>query len=343
MATEPSWTWRLRADAADRWWVRWWYKFLRWCTESHSLPNRLVSAVGLVFGIGYLAMYAATTQSVPAAIYVVGAVAVLIALKGLVAHVTKVLFREKTIVGGAPTADRFENLVPQGAQKVALVGQNLASRMGDKYGATLQGLRALLSRGGPGSNRAVEEIWLVLQTPLALFSVHPEAARHLQSITLPALRRLAQDLNDNRVKVAFHPAATLSMLVVDWHRETRLAVVTPKVQTLPIIDRRLSVVVSGDEFDTIAPHFDRFLFEATQSEFPGAATATISDAAERLEELFRLSVVDGVKEYLQGEAKRAQSAQQTEAGGEVLPRSGLLEQAVAPDPRSGASRRPSVG
>lgn len=270
--------------------------------------------MGLVFGIGYLAKYAATTQGVPAAIYVVGTVAMLIALKGLIAHVTKIFFRERTIVGGAPTADHFENLVPQGAQKVALVGQNLASRMGDKYDATLQGLRALLSRRGAGSNCAVEEIWLVFQTPLALFSVHPEAARHLQSITLPALKRLAQDLKDSRVKVVFHPAATLSMLVVDWHRETRLAVVTPKVQTLPIIDRRLSVVVSGGDFDTIALHFDRFLFEARQSEFPGAATVTISDAAKKLEELFHLPIVDSVKEYLQGQAQHAQSASQaTEA------------------------------
>ena len=308
MATEPSWTWRLRAESADDWWVRWWFKFLRWCTDSHSLMNQLVSAVGLIFGIGYLAKYAATIQSIPTAIYVVGVVAALIALKGLVAHVTKILVREKAIVGGAPTADRFDNLVPQGAQKVALVGQNLASRLGDKYDVTVQGLRALLSRGGPGGNHVVEEIWRVLQTPLALFSVHPDAARHLELITLPALRRLAQDLNDNRVKVAFHPAATLSMLVVDWHRETRLAVVTPKMQTLPIIDRRLSVVVSGDEFDTIAPHFDRFLFEARQREFPGATTATISKAAEMLDELFRLPAVDGVKKYLQEETQRAQSA-----------------------------------
>jgi len=291
MVTEPSWTWRLRAEAADRWWVRWSYKVLRWCADSHSLTNRLVSAVALIFGIGYVTKYVVTsTPNVPAAVYVVGTVAVLMALKGLVAHATGVFLHEKTIVGGAPTADRFENLVPQGAQKVALVGQNLASRLDEKYDTTLHGLQTLLSRGGPGSTRSVEEIWLVVQTPLALFSVHPAAARHLRSVTVEALRRLAKDLKDDakRVRVAFHPAATLSMLVVDWHRETRLAVVTPKVQTLPMIDRRLSVVLSGAEFDTVAPHFDQFLSEARRREFPGADYATLPDAADKLEELFRL-------------------------------------------------------
>jgi len=311
MSTDPCWTWRLRAEAADRWQVRLWYRSLRWCTDNYSLTDQLISAVGLIIGILYLIKmyYAAKTQSLPVIYYVVGTVALVIALKGLVAHITKIVFLEKTIVGGAPTADRFENLVPQSAQKVALVGQNLASRLGDKYDATLQGLQALLSRQG---SRAVEEIWLVLQTPLALFSVHPEAAQHLHSITLPALKRLATDLNDERVKVAFHPAATLSMLVVDWHRETRLAVVTPKLQTLSVINRRLSVVVSGGDFDTIAPDFDRFLFKATMSECPGAATVTISEAATVLERLFCLPAVDGVRKYI--EQQRAKSAlQATEA------------------------------
>jgi len=235
--------------------------------------------------------------------YVVEAVAMLIVFKGIVAQVAKVLLHEKSIVGGAPTADRFETLVPKNAKKVAVVGQNLASRMGDKYDSTLGALRDLLSRGGH-ENPVVEEIWLVFQTPLALSAVHPDAARHLQSITLPALRRLAADINDDRVKVAFHPAATLSMLIVDWHCEKRMAVISPKVQTLPVIDRRLSIVVSGDEFDTIAPHFDRFLFEARQGEYPGAAVAPISTAAKKLEELFQLPVVETVKKYIDKEGVR---------------------------------------
>ena len=94
----------------------------------------------------------------------------------------------------------------------------------------------------------MEEIWLVLQTPLALLSVHPDAARHLCSVTVSGLERLAASINDNdsRVKVAFHPATTLSMIVVDWDRESRLAIVGPKMQTIPIIDRRLSLVLSGE-------------------------------------------------------------------------------------------------
>jgi len=96
--------------------------------------------------------------------YVVEAVAMLIVFKGIVAQVAKVLLHEKSIVGGAPTADRFETLVPKNAKKVAVVGQNLASRMGDKYDSTLGALRDLLSRGGH-ENPVVEEIWLVFQTP----------------------------------------------------------------------------------------------------------------------------------------------------------------------------------
>lgn len=305
MARDPSWTWRLRGRASDRRRVRVWYGFLRWCADSHSVTNRLVSAIGLVFSIAFLAVYSFNTPNVPADIYVVSAVAALFALKGLVAQVSKVIFHEQTLLGGAPTADRFETLVPQGAEKVALVGQNLASRIGDKYDTTLEGLRTLLSRSGP--EHAVQEIWLVLQTPLALFSVHPQAARHLETITLPALRQLAIDLNDNRVKVAFHPAATLSMLVVDWHLEARMAVITPKVQTLPIIDRRLSMVVSGAEFDTVAPHFDRLLFETRNGEFPGAATAAISEAATTLEKLLDLPVVQSVKAFVNAEEARAAS------------------------------------
>lgn len=309
MADQPAWTWRLRSDADERWWVRWAYTFLRWCTDSQSLANRLVSIVGLIFGAIYVTNHVFlrnTTTEVPLAVHAVAIVAILVALKTLVAHAAAVLFHDKKLVGGAPTEDRFERLVPKRAKKVALVGQNLASRLDEKYDLTLQGIQKLLSRRDSGKTPSVEEFWLVAQTPLALFSVHPAAARHLQSVTVNGLERLANDLADDggRVQVAFHPAATLSMLVVDWHLDRRLAVVTPKMQTLPIIDRRACVVLSGGEFDTVAPHFDRFLSEARRREFPGARMVPLSQAANELRAMFTQDVVQCVRSYVDDEERR---------------------------------------
>jgi hypothetical protein len=275
--------------------------------------NRLISALGLIFGAWYATKYVveSTGTGIPTLVYLVAIVAILMALKGLIAHLTAVFLYEKKLVGGSPTEDRFDRLVPQRAQKVALVGQNLASRLDEKYDMTLHGINTLLSRP------SVKEIWLVVQTPLALFSVHPAAARHLNSVTVQSLSRLAEGLGQKAacVKVAFHPAATLSMLVVDWHLERRLAVVTPKVQTLPIIDRRLSVVLSGSEFDTVAPHFDRFLSEAIRGEFPGAASVSLVDAAQTLKAMFDLDVVQQVMSYVENEESRIRGTPKTHKSG----------------------------
>ena len=84
----------------------------------------------------------------------------------------------------------------------------------------------------------------------------------------------------------------------------RLAIVGPKMQTIPIIDRRLSVVLSGRALEAVAPHFDRFIAEASRSEFPGACTACLSHAAEQLEKLFDSAVVHSVGKYVHDEDAR---------------------------------------
>ena len=305
MATEPTWTWRLRADAAERWHSRRWYSLLRLCSESATGFNRLANAVGLVLTIGFVVGYLRRASSpIPVVIYTLAVTAILLAVKGLVAHATRLVLRDQRIVGGADTTYRFDKLVPQRAQRIALVGQNLAARFDERFEITVQGIQTLLSRQGSGGIRRVDEIWLVLQTPLALLSVHPDAARHLCSVTLPGLERLANAINDKRVKVAFHPATTLSMIVVDWDRDSRLAIVGPKMQTIPIIDRRLSLVLSGSALDSVAPHFDRFLSEASRREFPGACAAPLAQAATRLRELFELEIVRSVGEYVREEEDR---------------------------------------
>lgn len=226
--------------------------------------------------------------------------AITIAIKAFIANFVGMCIPEKKLIGGSPTEDRFENLIPLRAKKVALVGQNLASKLDAKYELTLNGIRMLLSRRGNAEEPVLSEFWLIFQTPLALLSTHPTAARHLKSITINALKRLSSDLAEdaNRVFVAFHPAATLSMIVVDWHKENRLAVITPKIQTLPMIDRRFSLVLSGEEFDTVVPHFDRFLFEAIHREFPGTAYASLREASVVLEQMFEDDVVKYVNKYV---------------------------------------------
>jgi hypothetical protein len=235
----------------------------------------------------------------------VAAAAVIVALKGVLGLFSGVFFREKKLVGGAPPESRLERIIPRGAKRIAIVGQNLAARFDEGYDSLLQSLRMLLSR-----RDSVEELWIVLQTPLALSVVHPAAARHLRNVTMNGLQRLSNDLGElaSRARVAFHPAATLSMIVVDWHTDRRLCVVEPKVQTLPIIGRRLSVVLSGEAFDQVAPHFDQFLSEARRKEFPGAASVDLQEAAATLRLMFDQLVVTQVQQFVESEEIRVRSA-----------------------------------
>lgn len=321
MARQPTWTWRFRAKADDKWYRRQWYGLLRTCCDTGTVFDRLVNAAGLTITLWYLVVYLwslfSTTDSgqpsAPVFLRALVVIAIFLAIKGLMAHATRWLLRDQTIIAGADTSYRLDNLVPLTARRVAVVGQNLASRLDERFETTRQGIQALLSRQRSGT-ATVEEIWLVLQTPLALLSVHPDAARHLCSVTIPGLERLAELLKDSRVKVAFHPAATLSMIVVDWDRDSRFAIVGPKMQTILIIDRRLSVVLAGSAIDSVAPHFDRFLSEASRAEFPGACVTSLSDAASKLRDLFRLSVVQGVEQYVQEEENRVRRNRCINAG-----------------------------
>nr|BAM62609.1 hypothetical protein [uncultured microorganism] len=310
MEKQPTWTWRLRADADERRLVRWGYKCLRWCTDGNPLYNQLISFFLLLIGAIYVIRWIrpfflqSTKASFVAGIAVI-IVVLILALKGIVAHVTDmVFFRDKKFVGGAPTENRFERLVPRQAKQVALVGQNLVSHLKEKnYDKTLQSIQALLSRRDSDNKPSVEEFWLVVMTPLALSSVHPEAAGDLRSFTVKALERLANDLGEDaqRVQVAFHPAATLSMLVVDWSHDSRLAVVNPKVQTIAKIDHRLSVLLSSKEIENVAPEFDRFIDEVTSGGFLGADYVLLPDAAKRLQAMFDLKVVAYVSSYVERE------------------------------------------
>ena len=309
MTNQPNWTWRLRADTNERWLVRSIYKLLRFSTDYQSFINDLVSTISLIFGIYFVIKYSFISPvkvNVPIEIQIVSVVAVVIAAKALIANLTIFLFRDKKLVGGSPTEDCFERLVPINTKKVALVGQNLGSRFDNKYAATSKSIKKLLARKGSDNSPLIEEFVLVLQTPLSLLSVHPAAARHLQSLTIKGLKRLSNDLAEkrDRIYVAFHPAATLSMLVVDWHLNKRLAIVTPKVQTTPMVNRRASLVLSGEDFDTVAPHFDQFLAETRRKEFPGACMYTLSKAADELEKMFSQVTVQEVKKYIDKEECR---------------------------------------
>lgn len=312
MTDHPKWTWRLRADSNNKWLIRIFYKLLRSCTDKIPFVNDFLSICGLVFGIYSVVKYifiSPITANVPVEIQIVSVAAVFFAAKALVSSFTTFYFRDKKLIGGSPTEDNFENLVPLDAKKVALVGQNLGSRFDNKYDSTCKSIKSLLSRKDKKNDQLINEFLIVLQTPLSLLSVHPAATRHLQTITIKGLRRLSTDLEEkaNKIWVAFHPAATLSMLVVDWHLNNRLAIVTPKVQTTPMVNRRASLVLTGEEFDTVAPHFDQFLAETNRKEYPGACMFPLTEAANELENMFLQDTFKVVKEYINKEECRIKS------------------------------------
>ena len=135
MARQPTWTWRLRANADDEWYRRWWYQILRFCCDTGTVIDRLVNAAGLGITLWYLVVYLSSIlstanpgqPSAPVPVRALVLVAIFLAVKGLVAHATRWILRDQTIIGGADTTYRLDNLVPLTARRVALVGQNLAS------------------------------------------------------------------------------------------------------------------------------------------------------------------------------------------------------------------------
>jgi hypothetical protein len=140
------------------------------------------------------------------------------------------------------------DVVPPNAMQVAVIGQNLAGPLGltpQRYTRFKDQLQALLLR------KQLHTLALVMMTPRALAAVDRKAARHLRSFSLPGLKRLSDDVSDStRVLIAFHPAATLSMLAVDWELPDRcFALVTPKFQTTSQIDDRVNVLLDERDFD----------------------------------------------------------------------------------------------
>lgn len=191
-------------------------------------------------------------------------------LKALPAHLLKVR-------GYLPLQD----LVPPTAKEVALVGQNLASRLGlddRRYSRFLEQLNLLLSRP------SLEILVLMIMTPNALLAIHPEAAKDLRAFTLPRLQDLCRDLpNETRITVALHPAATLSVLAVDWTRtEKAFAIITPKFQTTASIDDRVTILLDERYFDSAS--LSRMLYDAKKKD-SGAYEAPLKEAPSLLNRL----------------------------------------------------------
>ena len=173
------------------------------------------------------------------------------------------------------------DVVPPNATQVAVIGQNLAAPLGltpQRYTRFKDQLETLLAR------KRLHTLMLVMMTPRALAAVDPKAAKHLRSFSLPGLTRLRGDVSDStRVLVAFHRAATLSMLAVDWELPDRcFALITPKFQTTGQIDDRVNVLLDERDFD--AASLTRMLADAME----GAAEsrgAPLSEAPDLLESL----------------------------------------------------------
>lgn len=173
------------------------------------------------------------------------------------------------------------DLVPPTASEVALVGQNLSSRMGldsNGYSKFLSELKGILSRS------PLETVVLVMMTPKALQAIHPKAATHLRAFSLPRLRDLRRDLpSETRITVAFHPSATLSLLAVDWTRAGKAyAIVTPKFQITASIYDRVSMLLDDRYFDSAS--LARMLLDAKEGG-DGASGAALKDAPHLLEKL----------------------------------------------------------
>ena len=144
-----------------------------------------------------------------------------------------------------------------------------------------------MSRGSRRGKPSIEKIWLVFQTPDALKKIHPLAAKHLRTISLPAIEKLQSDLEEysERVYIGFHPAATLSMLVVDWGLAAPLAVVTPKLQITSTVQGRLSFIARGKDYVAVTQDFERFIFQTEHEDYPKATWASLPDAKNKLQKL----------------------------------------------------------
>jgi hypothetical protein len=175
------------------------------------------------------------------------------------------------------------NVVPPAAKEVAILGQNLCTRLWldeDRYHRALGELRVLLSR------TSLQTVVLIMMTPKALLSIDPGAAKHMKAFSLPRLIQLANDLpGESRIKVTFHPSATLSLIAVDWTEPERaFALITPKFQQDHLVDARLSLLLDEREFD--AASLKRMLIDAEEGK-ADASTASLTSAPALLDRLLR--------------------------------------------------------
>lgn len=172
----------------------------------------------------------------------------------------------------------LHDVVPPTAREVAVVGQNLTSRFGlspQHHSRFLHEIKTVLSRA------SLETVVFVMMVPKALLAIHPRAANHLRDYSLPRLLSLHKELVDEtRITVAFHPAATLSMIAVDWSLpDSAFALITPKFQRTAQVDDRLSLLLDDTEFD--AASMARMLLEANDG-INDAITAPLAEAPELL-------------------------------------------------------------
>ncbi len=167
----------------------------------------------------------------------------------------------------------LHHVVPPIAKEVAILGQNLGSRLDEhKLPQFISETKALLRRSP--NLRMI----LVMMTPQALKSIHPKAAVHLRNITLPALEKLATDLTGYSLEVVFHPSATLSMVAVDWsYPVDAFAVITVKFQKTGDVDDRTNVLIDETYFDT------------------GSLTAMLNDARDKDNGAERCGLADAPK------------------------------------------------
>ncbi len=143
--------------------------------------------------------------------------------------------------------------------------------------------QALLERVFEGSR-----VSLLIQEPIALAAVHPLAAYDLRHKTTGYLRELSKKLRNqrNKVDVVLHPAATLSMTVVDWQYPQRAAVVVPRLQINAATADRVPIVMTGKLFDRlVGAAFQRMLTQAKRNQ-QRAAIVPLSQAAQKIERLF---------------------------------------------------------
>lgn len=183
----------------------------------------------------------------------------------------------KRIHGYLPLPD----LVPLQANEVAVVGQNLAGRLGlgeeQNYLKFKEELESLLTRD------SLKSLVLVMMTPKVLYSIHQEAAKDMKNSTLRGLEWLKSDLSDKRISVIFHPASTLSVLAVDWSNINKaFAIITPKFQRTHDIYGRISILMDERYFDS-AP-LTRMIRDGRDKE-DGVFMADLTNAPDLLKSL----------------------------------------------------------